>query len=113
MTAFALRLSRYHNAVSRRHGGVSRRMWQGLWPGLPEMDVPIGHITNGVHIPTWIEPKMELLLDKYLSSDWLRDHDNPARWDGIDTILEKELWQTHYCLKVKMLNRISEQVRQA
>ncbi len=58
MTAFALRLSRYHNAVSRRHGEVSRRMWQGLWPGLPEKDVPIGHITNGVHIPTWIEPKM-------------------------------------------------------
>lgn len=113
MTAFALRLSRFHNAVSRRHGEVSRRMWQGLWPGLPERDVPIGHITNGVHIPTWIEPKMELLLDKYLGSDWLQDHDNPARWKGIDTIPDKELWQTHYWLKVKLFNRIGEQARQA
>ena len=112
MTAFALRLSQYHNAVSQRHGEVSRRMWKSLWPDLPEKDVPIDHITNGVHVPTWIDPKMERLLDKYLGNDWLADHDNPARWEKIDTIPDEELWQTHYWLKVKLLNRIGEQARQ-
>jgi starch phosphorylase len=112
MTAFALRLSQYHNAVSQRHGEVSRRMWKSLWPDLPEKDVPIDHITNGVHVPTWIDPKMERLLDTYLGNDWLADHDNPARWEKIDTIPDEELWQTHYWLKVKLLNRIGEQARQ-
>jgi starch phosphorylase len=113
MSAFALRLSRHHNAVSRRHGEVSRRMWKGLWPDLPEKDVPIGQITNGVHVPTWIEPKMEQLLDTYLGSDWLADHDNPARWDAIDNIPDELLWQTHYWLKMKLLNRIGEKARVA
>ena len=59
MTAFALRLSAYHNGVSRKHGEVARRMWQPLWPDLPVEQVPIDHITNGVHVPTWIDPKLE------------------------------------------------------
>ena len=62
MTAFALRLSQYHNAVSRKHGEVSRRMWQPLWPDLPVEQVPIDHITNGVHVPTWVEPKIGAAL---------------------------------------------------
>ncbi len=113
MTAFAMRLSQYHNAVSKRHGEVSRRMWKNLWPGVQEKDIPISHITNGVHVPTWLEPKMELLLDKYMGKDWLADHDNPARWEPIDIIPDEELWHTHYKLKVKLLNRISEQAREA
>jgi glycogen phosphorylase len=112
MTAFALRLSRYHNAVSRRHGEVSRRMWKSIWPDLPEDGIPIGHITNGVHVPTWIDPQMERLFDKYLGSDWLADHDNPARWELVDAIPDEELWQIHYWLKMKLLNRICEQARQ-
>ena len=66
MTAFALRLSQYHNAVSRKHGEVSRRMWQPLWPDLPVEQVPIDHITNGVHVPTWIEPKIEMRCNRCL-----------------------------------------------
>ncbi len=63
MTAFALRLSGHRNAVSRRHAKVSRQMWRSLWPDLPENEVPIDYVTNGVHVPTWIEPKISLLLD--------------------------------------------------
>ena len=66
MTCFALRMSMCRNAVSKKHGEVARRMWQPLWPGIPEERVPITHITNGVHLSTWIEPRMELLFDKYL-----------------------------------------------
>ncbi|PWR69804.1 alpha-glucan phosphorylase [Methanospirillum lacunae] len=111
MTAFALRLSRYHNAVSKRHGEVSRHMWKSLWPDTPETEVPIRYITNGIHVPTWIEPKMEQLLDRYLGKDWKMHHDEPSRWDLIDTIPDEVLWQTHYWLKVKLLNRICENVR--
>jgi len=57
MTAFALRASAHHCGVSRRHGEVARRMWRSLWPDLPEDKVPIDHITNGIHVPTWIEPR--------------------------------------------------------
>jgi starch phosphorylase len=88
-------------------------MWKGLWPDLPGNQVPIGQITNGVHVPTWIEPKMERLLDTYLGSDWLADHDNPARWEAVDNIPDELLWQTHYGLKVKLLNRIDEKARLA
>jgi glycogen phosphorylase len=63
MTALAMRLSSHRNAVSRRHRDVTRRMWQSLWPGLPEEEIPIDYVTNGVHVPTWIEPRMGLLRD--------------------------------------------------
>jgi len=112
MTAFALRMSAYHNGVSKRHGEVSRRMWQSLWPDTKEQDVPIDSITNGIHVPTWIEPKMQLLFNKYLDPDWLEDHDNPAVWELIDDIPDKELWQTHYWLKMKLINFIHDRARQ-
>ena len=111
MTAFALRLSEYHNAVSKRHAEVTRRMWSSLWPGSSETDVPIEHVTNGVHVPSWIEPKMELLFNKYLGPEWLGDHDNAYIWELVEEIPDKELWQTHYWLKIKLIDTIREQAR--
>lgn len=111
MTALALKLSAYHNGVSRRHQEVARQMWQSLWPDLPPENVPIDYVTNGIHIPTWIEPKMELLFNRYLGPQWLQEHDNPAVWDRIDEIPDKELWQTHYWLKMKLINAIRERAR--
>ena len=111
MTAFCLKMSHYHNAVSKRHGEVARRMWRSLWPDKKEEDVPIDSITNGIHVPTWIEPKMELLLNKYLGQNWLENHDNPEIWDLIDNIPDKELWEVHYWLKIKLINFIREQAR--
>jgi starch phosphorylase len=112
MTAFALRLSGYCNGVSRRHGEVARRMWQPLWPDVTESNIPIGHVTNGVHVPTWIEPKMELLFNTYLGPTWLADHDNEALWELIDEIPDEELWKTHYWLKIKLIDAIRERIRQ-
>lgn len=112
MTAFALRMSGYCNGVSKRHAEIARRMWHSLWPELPEDKVPIDHITNGIHVPTWIEPKMELLFNKYLGPKWLEDHDNPVIWDLIDNIPDEELWKTHYWLKLKLINAIRERSRQ-
>ena len=111
MTAFALRLSGYRNSVSKRHAEVSRKMWQSLWPEVAEDQVPIDYVTNGVHVPTWIEPKMNLLLDKYLRADWLNNHDDPAVWNLLDSIPDEELWQTHYWLKIKLIDAIRERAR--
>ncbi len=111
MTAFSLRMSYYHNGVSRRHGEVSRHMWQLLWPDKKEEDVPIDSITNGIHVPTWVEPKIELLFNKYLGPDWLKDHDNSVIWERIDDIPDEELWQIHYWLKMKLINFVREQAR--
>ncbi len=111
MTAFALRMAAYRNGVSRKHGEVARKMWQVLWPeAKDEKDVPIDSITNGIHVPTWIEPKMELLFNKYLGPDWLADHDNEAAWGLVDDIPARELWELHHWLKVKLLNFIRAQM---
>jgi starch phosphorylase len=114
MAAFALRLTAFHNAVSQRHGSVSRKMWQVLWPGSPEDTVPIDAITNGVHIPTWLNPRMERLYSRYLSPvcpHWQQELDNPAIWGMIDEIPDRELWLLHTWLKAKLFNRIRERKR--
>jgi starch phosphorylase len=111
MTVLALRLSKYRNGVSKKHGEVSRRMWQSLWAELPQGESAIDHITNGVHVPTWIEPKMQLLLNKYLGPGWMADHDNPLVWELVDKIPDEELWKTHYWLKIKLIDAIRERTR--
>ncbi len=114
MTAFALRMSAYRNGVSKRHAEVARRMWQSLWPDIPDLkeeNVPIDYITNGVHVPGWIEPKIELLFNKYLGPNWLQSHENPAIWGLIDDISDEELWQVHYRLKRKLIDFIRERIR--
>ncbi|MDA8082591.1 MAG: alpha-glucan family phosphorylase [Nitrospiraceae bacterium] len=111
MTAFALRMTDYRNGVSRRHGEVARRMWHSLWPDRAEEDVPIDAITNGIHVPTWIEPKVELLLNRYLDPGWLEDHDDPVIWEMIDDIPDRKLWEVHYWLKMKLINFIRNRSR--
>jgi starch phosphorylase len=93
VTQAALRLSRAANGVSRRHGEVSRRMWSPLWPARSDDESPIGHVTNGVHVPTWIGAPMRELLDRYLGTDWLERVGEPEAWDAVDQIPDEELWR--------------------
>ncbi|MGO9596651.1 MAG: alpha-glucan family phosphorylase [Isosphaeraceae bacterium] len=104
MTVLALKLSRYANGVSALHGMVSRRMWQPLYPQLTEENVPIGHITNGVHVQTWVAPQMTLLFDRHLGVHWSRDQRLPETWEGIDTVDDAELWETQQVLKARLIN---------
>jgi glycogen phosphorylase len=92
VTQAALRLSRAANAVSRRHGDVAREMWNGLWPDREPDRVPIGHVTNGVHVPTWIGTPMRELLDRHLGEGWLARATDPETWSGVDAIPAAELW---------------------
>jgi starch phosphorylase len=111
MTAFALRMAAHLNGVSRMHGAVARKMWKNLWPDVAEDKVPIDHVTNGVHVPTWIEPKMELLYNKYLGPEWLDEHNNPYIWELVGEIPDRELWDTHMWLKIKLIDTIRERTR--
>ena len=92
VTQFALRTSRGANGVSRRHGEIARRMWQGLWPDRDVEDVPVGHVTNGVHVPSWIGPPMRELLDRHLGDGWMWRAADPATWEGVDAISDEDLW---------------------
>ena len=96
MTVLALRLTGKHNGVSKLHGGVSRRMWQFLWPGLDADDVPIEAITNGIHTFSWIAPELNDLYCRYLDSDWGRYVDQQEFWDErIHNIPDEALWNVH------------------
>lgn len=111
MTAFALRMSSFKNGVSKKHGEVARAMWTPLWPESGESHVPITHITNGVHVPTWLNPKMEILFNRYFSPScprWLDHHDSPLIWEMVSEIPDDELWALHIQLKRKLVNRIRE-----
>lgn len=101
MTVLALTLAGHCNAVSKLHGGVTRKMWHVLWPELKEEDVPISHITNGVHVPTWIAPEMGRIYDKYLGQDWVKKHDDPELWNKVMEIPDKEIWDVRQLLKRK------------
>jgi starch phosphorylase len=92
VTQFALRASRAANGVSRRHGEVAREMWQLLWPGRPVAEVPIGHVTNGAHVPTWVGGPMRELLDRHLGEGWMMRAADVDTWSGIDGIPDDELW---------------------
>jgi starch phosphorylase len=103
MTVLALRTAARANAVSALHGRVSRAMWSALWPGRAEDEVPIGHITNGVHAPTWLAAAMHALYDRHLGPDWERRSGEPEVWAGIAGVDDSELWETHQVLKARLL----------
>jgi starch phosphorylase len=93
VTQAALRLSRGAGAVSRRHGEVAREMWRDpMWPGRAVQEVPIGHVTNGVHVPTWLGEPMRALLDAHLPEDWRERQDDPDVWAAVDLFSDGDLW---------------------
>src|ERR1700734_2878874 len=103
MTVLGLKIARRANAVSALHGEVSRAMRTGLFPGKTEDAVPIGHITNGVHVPTWLAPQMFRLYDRHLGTGWQQHGAEAKIWEGIENVDDGELWETHLNLKARLL----------
>ena len=103
MTVLALKNSRRANAVSAIHADISRRMWHCLWPERPEVEVPIGHITNGVHALSWLAPAMIRLFETRLSPDWATKMVHPDVWKKVAEIDNGELWETHQSLKMRLI----------
>ena len=95
MTVLAIRLANVSNGVSKLHGEVSRKMWQKIWPELPETEVPITSITNGVHTRTWLSPEMSQLFDRYLGVQWEEKPTDHSVWKRVEQIPNEELWRTH------------------
>ena len=95
MAIMAIKNSALTNGVSELHKKVSRRMWSGIWKTLPQIDIPIEAVTNGIHIPSWISSDMTGLFDRYLGRRWAEDPDNIKVWERVDRIPDSELWRTH------------------
>jgi starch phosphorylase len=111
MTCAALRLSRYVNGVAKRHGEVSREIWQPLWPDRSADRVPITHITNGVHLATWMSREIMVLLDAHLGSSWMSQMDDPSLWNSVLQLDDATLWHIRQAAKVSLLNFIREDAR--
>lgn len=111
MTVLALKGSSRANGVSAIHGTVSRLMWKDLWPGRPEAEVPIGHITNGVHVLSWLAPQMYQLFETHLGPTWTTRMVHPDVWEGVDTIDDGELWETHQYLKMRLIRFVRRRLQ--
>jgi glycogen phosphorylase len=112
MTAVSMRLANQRNAVSKKHGEVTREMWKGIWPDRPVDEVPVKSVTNGVHLQTWIAPRIARMLDAHLGPEW-RDHQaDPDVWRGLRGIPDDVYWQAHSGRKRRMLDVLSERSRQ-
>jgi starch phosphorylase len=104
LTPLAIRMCRSTNGVSRKHGEVSRALWQKLWPDKKLEEVPISHVTNGVHAPTWISPLLRYLFENYVGHDWETKLRNPNVWaEAIARIPDRELWDAHQHLKERLV----------
>ncbi|MEW5867985.1 MAG: alpha-glucan family phosphorylase [Chloroflexota bacterium] len=112
MPALALNLSQGRNAVSELHGQVSRKMWQYLWPERRDDEVPITHITNGVHTGTWLARRLRALLDRYLGAGWMEDADDLDVWELVNNIPDEQLWAVRQHLKRKLVAYVRERARQ-
>ncbi len=113
MTVLALRMSRAANGVSELHGKVSRQMWTVLYPQRSEDTVPIGHITNGVHAPTWTAPLMADLYAEYLGEDWKTRAIDPEMWQQVDQIPDQEIWWRHQVLKERLIAHTRFKIKKA
>ncbi len=103
MTILALKLASYSNGVSELHGDVTRAMWRGIWPGVPVEEIPIGHVTNGIHLNSWISPEMGKLYDRCIGEGWRHEPANNDVWNRVSEIPEGELWATHEACRLRLV----------
>ena len=114
LTPLAIRMCRSTNGVSRKHGEVSRALWQKVWPGKQLNEIPITHVTNGVHAPTWVSPLLRDLYERYVASDWEKHLRDRGLWErGVAQIPADELWKVHFLLKQRLVSFISYRLSQA
>ena len=107
-TYVGLRMADHAVGVSRLHGAVSRRLWKDAWPGLPEAQVPIYAVTNGVHMPSWVAPELASVLAEHVAPDWWDLGPEDRRWENVEAISDDELWECHCALRRRLVDAIRE-----
>ena len=116
MTSLALHLAPFSNGVSKLHGRVSRETWRSMWPRVPADEIPIGHVTNGVHFQSWISPDLNQLYERYLGPKWREEPGNRDLWQRVGSIPPEELWRTHERRRERLVafarRRLAEQLNQ-
>jgi starch phosphorylase len=111
MTVLAIRLANHCNGVSALHGKVSRHMWRNIWPDLPEDDVPITSITNGIHTLSMLSGEMRALYDRYLGPDWVDRLDDERMWAKVESIPDAELWRIHERRRLRLVAFVRSRVK--
>ncbi|MBW3562653.1 MAG: alpha-glucan family phosphorylase, partial [Actinobacteria bacterium] len=111
MTVLAMKLAARVNGVSRLHGEVTRQMWQGLWPNVPRHEIPTGHVTNGVHLASWISHEMSELYDRHLDGRWRHEPGDDELWDRLQDVDGGELWRLHEQRRHKLIDVVRRRVR--
>ena len=109
-TVMAIRLARFTNGVSALHGKISRQMWQGLWPSKSLHEVPIGHVTNGVHATTWLAQEINQLYRTHLGVKWLESISRPDIWNKVEDIDDAEIWEVKQVLKARTMRFVGNRV---
>jgi glycogen phosphorylase len=108
MFILGLHLSQYCNGVSRLHGQVARRMWSHVWPKRDDEDIPITHVTNGIHISSFLAPEIESLFERYLGPQWHYTSQKPENVERIDEIYDEELWQAHEMIRARLISKVRD-----
>jgi starch phosphorylase len=111
MTVLALRLSTFSNGVSPLHGAVTRAMFQQIWPEVPQNEIPIGHVSNGIHLSSWISRNMDSLYRHYLGERYSEEPANKEVWEAIDRIPDEELWSVRQIRRNKLVEFTRDRVR--
>ncbi|MCO4792876.1 MAG: alpha-glucan family phosphorylase [Bacteriovoracaceae bacterium] len=112
LTVFALNFSRFHNGVSELHGRIAAKMWKKQWPEVPEMDNPISHVTNGVHVQTWTSLEMKNMYREFMGGDWEDQLANHSWWEKAHNIPNTEMKKTKIQLKNKMISMVRTQLKE-
>ena len=107
-TYVCLRLADHTVGVSRLHGTVSQRLWKAAWPGLKPAEVPIGYVTNGVHMPTWLAPEIADLLSRCVAPDWWDVEPDDKLWDQLGGVPDEDLWSLHQTLKHRLFGFVRD-----
>jgi starch phosphorylase len=112
MTVLALRMSQFKNGVSELHAQVSRRMWKRIWPGVPEEEIPITHVTNGVHTQSWNCSEIARLYERYLGPRWYEEPTNQSIWERVSQIPDAELWRSHERMRERLVGFVRRRLRE-
>jgi len=111
MFILGMKMAQHINGVSELHGRVARAMWQNIWPGSAEKQIPITHVTNGVHLPSWLSNNIIQLLERYLGPEWYLQSSDPDIAERIDNIYDEELWRAHEMNRSRLIRTCRELAR--